>query len=37
MGPTALETYGIKVLKDNEHIKLGDIKLQLIHTPGHTE
>ena len=37
MGPTALETYGIKVLKDNEQIQLGDIKLQLVHTPGHTE
>lgn len=37
MGPTALDNFNIKVLKDNEEIKIGSIKLQLIHTPGHTE
>ena len=37
MGPTALDNFGVKVLKDNEKITLGDITFQLIHTPGHTE
>ena len=36
MGPTALNNFDIKVLKDNEEIKVGNVKLQLIHTPGHT-
>jgi glyoxylase-like metal-dependent hydrolase (beta-lactamase superfamily II) len=37
LGPKALSTFGIKVLNDNEEIKVGDIKLKVIHTPGHTE
>lgn len=37
MGPKAFPTYGIKVLKDGETIQLGSVKLQLVHTPGHTE
>ena len=37
MGPNALDNFGVKVLKDNQKIKIGDITLQLIHTPGHTE
>lgn len=37
MGPTALSTFGIKVLSDSEKLKVGDITLQLIHSPGHTE
>jgi hydroxyacylglutathione hydrolase len=37
MGPKAFPTYGIKVLKDGQAIPLGSTKLQLVHTPGHTE
>ena len=37
MGPSALDSFNIKVLKDNEVIKLGNVTLRLLHTPGHTE
>lgn len=36
MGPKALSQNGITVAKDNEEIKLGDVTLRVIHTPGHT-
>ena len=37
MGPRALDTFGVKVLKDGEVVKVGDVSLKLFHTPGHTE
>lgn len=37
LGPKALDTFGIKVMKEGEEIKVGDVKLKVIHTPGHTE
>lgn len=36
LGPKALSTHGIKVLKDGEDIKVGKVALQVLHTPGHT-
>lgn len=35
-GPSAKAEYKIHVAKDGEIFKLGDIKLKLLHTPGHT-
>jgi len=35
-GPTAEASYDIKVAQDNERFKLGDVEIQIIHTPGHT-
>ena len=37
MGPSALDSFDINVLSDNDTIKIGEVKLRLIHTPGHTE
>jgi len=37
MGPKALQEEGQTVLKDRQQIKLGNISLELFHTPGHTE
>lgn len=37
LGPNGLSTFGIQVLKDNESIKVGNITLKVLHTPGHTE
>lgn len=37
MGPKASEAKGFTILKDGEKLKLGQIELELIHTPGHTE
>ncbi len=35
-GPTATAGYKIHVGKDNEEFKIGNIKIKLLHTPGHT-
>ncbi|EAR87138.1 metallo-beta-lactamase family protein (macronuclear) [Tetrahymena thermophila SB210] len=35
-GPGAQALYDIHVAKDGEEIQLGNIKLQVLHTPGHT-
>jgi len=35
-GPNAKAEYGIYVAKDGEEFPLGDIKIKLLHTPGHT-
>ncbi|WP_452601333.1 MBL fold metallo-hydrolase [Pontimicrobium sp. MEBiC06410] len=35
-GPTAKADFEFYVGKDNEHFKIGDIILKLLHTPGHT-
>lgn len=35
-GPTATAGYNIHVGKDNEEFKIGNIKIKLLHTPGHT-
>lgn len=37
LGPKALSSFGIKVLKDGDVVSVGQIKLRLLHTPGHTE
>ncbi len=36
-GPKANDGKGVVVLKDYERITVGDVQLQCIHTPGHTE
>lgn len=36
MGPSANATYLDKVLKDQEEISLGDVRIRTLHTPGHT-
>lgn len=35
-GPTALPAFEAYVGKDNETFSLGDVSIQLLHTPGHT-
>lgn len=35
-GPGAEAQYDIHVAKDGENISLGNIKLEVLHTPGHT-
>lgn len=35
-GPTATAGFKIHVGKDNEEFKIGDVKIKLLHTPGHT-
>lgn len=35
-GPTATAGYKIHVGKDNEEFKIGDVRIKLLHTPGHT-
>lgn len=35
-GPTASAGFKIHVGKDNEEFKIGDVKIKLLHTPGHT-
>jgi len=35
-GPTALAEYDIHVAKDGEDLKLGDVTIKVLHTPGHT-
>ncbi|MGE0561376.1 MAG: rhodanese-like domain-containing protein [Flavobacteriales bacterium] len=35
-GPTANAGFKMHVGKDNEEFKIGDVKIRLLHTPGHT-
>jgi hydroxyacylglutathione hydrolase len=35
-GPNAVAEYDIHVAKDNEDLKLGDVTIRVLHTPGHT-
>ncbi|HRX93431.1 MAG TPA: MBL fold metallo-hydrolase [Chitinophagaceae bacterium] len=35
-GPTAAPAYDVHVAKDNEELKLGNITIKVLHTPGHT-
>ncbi len=35
-GPKATPQYAAHIAKDNEELLLGDIKLRVLHTPGHT-
>ncbi|MCB0631547.1 MAG: MBL fold metallo-hydrolase [Saprospiraceae bacterium] len=35
-GPTAQPNFDAYVAKDNEELKVGDITIQILHTPGHT-
>lgn len=35
-GPTAVPGYEAHVAKDGEELKLGDVKIRVLHTPGHT-
>ena len=37
MGPKAAESDEVVSLKDREQIKLGNVTLECLHTPGHTE
>ncbi len=35
-GPTATAGYELHVGTDNEEFQIGDVKIKLLHTPGHT-
>ncbi len=35
-GPTAAPGYEAYIAKDNEELKLGNVKIRVLHTPGHT-
>ncbi len=35
-GPTAEPNFDAYVAKDNEELKLGNVKIKVLHTPGHT-
>lgn len=35
-GPTAAPAYDVYVAKDGEELKLGDVTIKVLHTPGHT-
>ncbi len=35
-GPTAKPSYKVYIAKDGEELKLGAIKIKVLHTPGHT-
>lgn len=35
-GPTAAPAYDVHVAKDNEELKLGNVTIKVLHTPGHT-
>lgn len=35
-GPTAAPSFNAYVAKDNEELKLGDVRIKVLHTPGHT-
>jgi glyoxylase-like metal-dependent hydrolase (beta-lactamase superfamily II)/rhodanese-related sulfurtransferase len=35
-GPTAVPNFEAYVAKDNEILKVGDVTIQVLHTPGHT-
>jgi len=36
LGPNAVADFKFKEAKDNERFQIGDLKLKVIHTPGHT-
>lgn len=36
LGPKAVANFDIYVAKDYEELVLGSVKLQVLHTPGHT-
>lgn len=35
-GPGAITEFNAHIAKDNEEIKVGDLRLRVLHTPGHT-
>lgn len=35
-GPTAVPAFNAHIAKDGERLKLGDIEIEVLHTPGHT-
>ncbi|MFN7688717.1 MAG: MBL fold metallo-hydrolase [Sphingobacteriales bacterium] len=35
-GPTASPAFNAHIAKDNEELKLGKVKIRVLHTPGHT-
>ncbi|HMU45259.1 MAG TPA: MBL fold metallo-hydrolase [Chitinophagaceae bacterium] len=35
-GPTAAPAYDVHVAKDGEELKLGNVRIRVLHTPGHT-
>ena len=35
-GPTAKPNYDVIVAKDNQVFEIGDVKIKVLHTPGHT-
>lgn len=35
-GPTAKTAYPVKVAEDRERLKVGDLQIEVLHTPGHT-
>jgi len=35
-GPTAKPSFDAYIAKDNEELPLGDVKIRVLHTPGHT-
>lgn len=35
-GPTAMPNFSAHVAKDNEILKVGDVTIKVLHTPGHT-
>ena len=35
-GPTAKPNFNAHVAKDNEELKIGKVRIQVLHTPGHT-
>lgn len=35
-GPTAAPAYDVHVAKDGEELKLGNVRIKVLHTPGHT-
>lgn len=36
MGPNGNASYVDHIMKDEEYINLGNIKIKALHTPGHT-
>ena len=35
-GPTAVPNFDAYIAKDNEEMKVGDVTIKVLHTPGHT-
>src|SRR4030095_609871 len=35
-GPTAIPSFNAYIAKDDEELKLGNVKIKVLHTPGHT-